>query len=90
MTGKETQMVQLDAHLLLAAQRIIDGANAHDLDEMIGAYKQAVELHNSAARGHEKYQRQYELKLRAYIANHRLNQLNVADSDGGVRKSRAS
>jgi hypothetical protein len=46
MTGKETQMVQLDAHLLLAAQRIIDGANAHDLHEMIGAYKQAVELHN--------------------------------------------
>ena len=79
-------MVQLDKDLLFAADRIIDGANVHDLNEMIMSYKQAVHLHNSAWRGHEKYQHQSELRLRIYICNHRLNQLNVADSDDGVRK----
>jgi hypothetical protein len=82
-------MVQLDKDLLFAADRIIDGANVHDLNEMIIAYKQAVHLHNSAWRGHEKYQHQYELRLRIYVCNHRLNQLNVADSDGRIRKSQA-
>jgi hypothetical protein len=84
------KMVQLDKDLLFAADRIIDGAIVHDLNEMIIAYKQAVHLHNSAWRGHEKYQHQYELRLRIYICNHRLNQLNAADSDGKIRKSQAS
>jgi hypothetical protein len=82
-------MVQLDKDLLFAADRSIDGANVHDLNEMIIAYKQAVHLHNSAYRGHEKYQHQHELRLRIYICNHRMKQLNVADLDGRIRKSQA-
>jgi hypothetical protein len=81
-------MVKLDTQLLFAAHRIIDGANVHDVNEMIFAYEQAVDLHNRAWRGHEKYQHQYELRLRIYISNHRLNQLNLADSGGRIRKSR--
>jgi len=86
---RETQMVRLDKDLLFAAHRISDCANVHDLNEMIIAYKQAVHLHNSAWRGHEKYQHQYELRLRIYVCNHRLNQLNAADSGDGIRKSKA-
>jgi hypothetical protein len=86
---RETQMVQLDKDLLFAAHGIVDGANVHDLNEMIIAYKQAVHLHNSAWRGHEKYQPQYELRLRIYVCHYRLNQLNAADSDDGIRKSLA-
>jgi len=82
-------MVELDNDLLFAADRIIDGANVHDLNEMIFAYKQAVHLHNTAWRGHEKYQHQYELRLRIHICNHRLKHLNVADSGGRIRKSQA-
>jgi hypothetical protein len=70
-------MVQLDTDLLFAAHRITDGANVHNLNEMIIAYKQAVYLHNSGWRGHEKYQHQHELRLRIHICNHRLNQLNA-------------
>ena len=82
-------MVQLDKDLLFAADRIIDGANVHELNEMIVAYKHAVDLHNSGWRGHEKYQHQYELRLRIYVCNHRLNQLNVAGSDHRIRKSQS-
>src|SRR5262245_51483508 len=68
-------MVQLDARLLFDARRLMDGANAYLLKEMILAYEQAVHLHNSGRGNHKWYHPGPELKLRAYIMKERLNEL---------------
>jgi hypothetical protein len=65
-------MVQLDARLLSDARRLIDGSNVHRLAEMVFAYEQAVNLHNNHHPDHEKYQDQFELKLRHYVLDEHM------------------
>ena len=71
-------MVQLDHRLLHEAQRVITGANVHQVKEMILVYVQAVELHNREWPSHHQYQPEHEVQLRRYVMQDRLKWLNQA------------
>jgi len=60
-------MVALDHQLLFAASRFCNGANVHNLGELIFAYKVAGDLHNQGRPGHEIYRIQSEVRLRNYV-----------------------
>ena len=60
-------MVQLDYQLVYSALLFITGANAHRMKELISAYEQAVDMHNTHQPEHEIYRIQSELRLRNYI-----------------------
>src|SRR5438094_14374 len=69
---KRGLMVRFDAQLLFAARCLLDGSNVNRLKEMILSYGRAVDLHNSHRLGHEKYQREYEVKLRGYVLDQHI------------------
>jgi hypothetical protein len=68
-------MVQLDAGLMLAARRILDGGSHPQLEDRIFAYERAVNLHNSGWGNYKYYQRGAEIELHAYLIKHRLGEL---------------
>jgi hypothetical protein len=72
-------MVQLDHLLLYEAQRLMTGANVHQLKELIFVYVQAVDLHNRDWPSHHQYQPEHEVRLRRYVMQDRLKWLDQAD-----------
>jgi hypothetical protein len=61
-------MVKFDQQLLFAARRLMTGANAQRLRELIFAYEQAVYFHNRQWAPHMIYQSESEQRLREYVA----------------------
>jgi hypothetical protein len=53
-------VVDLDFVLLRRAKRLINGANVHQVNQLILGYELAVSLHNSGPSPHVQYQDQYE------------------------------
>jgi len=53
-------VVDLDFVLLHRAKRLINGANVHQVNQLILGYELAVSLHNSGPSPHLQYQDQYE------------------------------
>jgi len=68
-------MVRLDTQLLFNACRLFDAENMDYLKEMILAYEQAVDLHNRCCPTHEIYQIRSEARLRKYVLESRLEDL---------------
>ena len=62
-------MRMLDDHLLANARCLIVGRD-DPLEEMVIAYKQAVELYNEQSPGHDVYRIQPEVRLREYVRHH--------------------
>ena len=67
--------VHLDYQLIYEARHLMSGADVHRLREMIFAYEQTVDLHNRQWPGCQTYQRQHEVRLRSYVVQRRLEQL---------------
>ena len=75
-------MVQLDQQLVYEARRLMTGANVHRLKELIFAYEQAVELHNTQWPRFEIYRVQCEMQLRRYVLDctSRINRERTANA----------
>jgi len=69
-------MVTLDHQLVFMARRLLNGANVHLLKELIFAYEQAVLLHNSGWPTHFVYDAHPERKLRLYVFQQRMVELD--------------
>jgi hypothetical protein len=69
-------MIQLEHYLLFEARRLMTGADVHRMKEMIFAYEQAVELHNSDHPSHRRYQPEHESLLRCYVVERLIEKID--------------
>jgi len=74
-------MVQLDHRPLYEAQRLMTGANVHQLKELIFVYVQAVDLHNRDWPSLHEYQSEHEVRLRRYVMQDRLKVVRSGRQD---------
>ena len=77
-------MVQLDYQLLYSALHLITGANVQRIKDLISAYEQAVDMHNTHQARHEVYRIQSEIRLRNYV--HRCqNEVIRRETDAAIQ-----
>ncbi len=72
-------MVSLDHQLIHEAERLLNGANEHQLRGLINNYQLAVSLHNQRWRNFEVYPMTYERKLRDYVKLQQAKTLRQAE-----------
>jgi hypothetical protein len=61
----------IDHQLIYAARLFINGANVHEVSEMIYLYELAVTLFNKAS-GRQKYRISHELRLRRFVRDEQI------------------